>query len=162
LARAKKEAIAEVLGNVSMYMVRTSYVVKLMMINLQSWAFWARDGPFIKKITSFMDPERLALPNAKVPYLTGICYKNVDPASSEPYMALWPVHPVPHFIMWEDFYNLVCLTGGVPDNIPCLSLKNPQGKKATNTMRELLKHILGWLVQSGVKLTEPEFKIQVM
>ena len=103
------------------------------------------DLEFAKYVKSFSDPKFLADLTAKVPFFTGTHYTYITPAESGRYRTLWPIYPAPLFFNCNEYSKIVSMGAGVPAEIPYIAFKHPDAKPACKLMKELLKHLYGWL-----------------
>ena len=128
-------------------MAKQSLVVKMVMIYLNSIsAFNAQtDLEFAKYVKEFSDSTLLEDKTAKVPFFSGTHFNYITPADSGRYRTLWPIYPAPLFFNCHEYSQIVSMGGGVPNQLPYITFKHPDAKPACNLMKELLKHLYGWL-----------------
>ena len=83
--------------------------------------------------------------DAKLPYFTGMYYKDVNPATIGAYETLWPIHPAPLFFNPGDYLMIISMSGHVGDSIPKIVFSDPLKKEPVLLMEALVKHLYGWL-----------------
>ena len=69
------DSIQAMLKAVNIGLVKESYIIKLLLINLTNLAMWSSDEKFIERLTELSDPVRLNTAEAKLPYFVGLNFK---------------------------------------------------------------------------------------
>ena len=73
---------------------------------------WSNDNDFKGRISALCNPVELAKPGAKLPFFAGYNFKQFPIADSGEYETLWPIYPVPLFIIHEDYSCIVTSMDG--------------------------------------------------
>ena len=145
-----------------MAIIQQSYVVKQMIVYIGSIWLWTEESDLKARVKLLLNSAELVKPGAKLPYYTGYNFKQLTIAGSASYQTLWPIHPAPLFIPHTDYYDIVTSMGGSLSKLQTVQFNKPDSKRALDLMKDLLKHLYGWLLASGCVLNEKEFRTQAM